>query len=105
MNFTSILTIAVIVVVFIILFKVFKLVMRLLLVVVFLALAYATNPELEQHKKAVYEKAKANHLRTIGKKIEADDFYVFSLTYSQGLSERNVIGAGAFTQVFIFRNP
>lgn len=105
MNLTTILTIVVIIIAFIILFKVFKLVMRLLLAGVFLLLAYITNPGLEQHKEAAHKKAKANHIPVIGRKIEADDYYVFSLTYSRSLTNRKVIGAGAFTQVIIFRNP
>jgi hypothetical protein len=105
MNFTTIITIAVIIVVFVVLFKVFKFLMRLLLFVVFLILAFLTNPDIAQHEIATQEKAKQNGISMHGKSVVVDDYYVFSLTNIEEGNDRKIIGAGAFTQVFLFRNP
>lgn len=105
MTLNTILTIAAVVVVFIILFKVFKWVLRLLVVVVFLLIAFVTNPTPEQHQEALARKADQNNVDIRGKKIVVDDYYVFSLTHVLENDEDKVIGAGAFTQVVIFRNP
>lgn len=100
---STVLTILVIIVVFIVLFKVFKLILRLLLVVVFLFLAWITNPTLEQHQEAVSRKAEKTNASIRLNSVVADDYYIFSLTKLEG--DDHVIGAGAFTQVFIFGNP
>ncbi len=105
MTWSTIITIAVIIVVFIILFKVFKWVLRLLVLVVFLLIAFVTNPPVEAHREAVERKAAKENSDVEHVTIEADDYYVFSLTHSVTRGERKLIGAGAFTQVVIFRQP
>lgn len=105
MNFTTIITIAVIILVFVVLFKVFKLLMRLLLVGVFLLGAFLTNPDISQHEIAAQQKAKKNGISMRGKSVVVDDYYVFSLTNIEEDNDKKIIGAGAFTQVLLFRNP
>jgi|SRR5690606_15869172 len=101
---TTLLTIVVVIIVLIILFKVFKLMLRLLVVAVFLFLAYITNPVLEQHQQAVAQKAIKNNSNVKMSSVEADDYWVFSLTRITTQERTRVIGAGAFTQVIIFGN-
>ncbi len=105
MTWSTILTIAVVVVIFIILFRVFKWVLRLLVVVAFLLIAFVTNPTPDVHQQAVERMAEKENIDISGVETEVDDYYVFSLTHSVKGDERKVIGAGAFTQVVIFREP
>jgi hypothetical protein len=99
---TTVITILVVVVVFIILFKVFKWLMRILLIVVFLGLAWLTNPDTTDHCHAVEEKYP--DVPAIVKHCNRNNYYVFGLTeWTDG--DTKVIGAGAFTQVIIFRSP
>jgi hypothetical protein len=95
-------TVIIVIIVFIILFKVFKWLMRILLIVVFLGIAWLTNPETTDHIDAV-EKAYPD-VHAVAKHCNANDFFFFSLTeWMHG--EPKVIGVGAFTQVIIFRSP
>lgn len=105
MTWSTIITIAVVIVIFIILFRIFKWVLRLLVVVAFLLIAFVTNPPLEAHHQAVERMAEKENIDMEGMKVEMDDYYIFSLTHSVRGDQRKVIGAGAFTQVVIFREP
>ncbi len=105
MDWSTGITIAVVVVVFIILFIVFKWVLRLLVVVAFLFIAFITNPPLEKHVYAVEAKAERDGFDFRANTIHVDDYYVFSLTRVIRGDETRVIGAGAFTQVVIFSRP
>jgi hypothetical protein len=99
---TTIITILVVIVVFVILFKIFRWLMRLILIVVFLGLAWVTNPDATDHCTAVEKKYPGTHSAI--KHCNVNDYYVFGLTeWTNG--ETRVIGAGAFTQVIIFRSP
>jgi hypothetical protein len=105
MDWSTGITIAVVVVAFIILFMIFKWVLRLLVVVAFLFVAYITNPPLEKHIYAVESKAEKDGFSFSASSIQIDDYYVFSLTRVVRADETRVIGAGAFTQVVIFSRP
>lgn len=105
MDWSTGITIAVIVIIFIILFMVFKWMLRLLVVVAFLFIAYVTNPPPEKHLYAVEVKAEKEGFNSRTNNIHVDDYYVFSLTRVVRGNETRVIGAGAFTQVFIFSRP
>jgi hypothetical protein len=68
-------------------------------------IAYVTNPSVENHKEAVQKKAAKEGISLRHKKVERENYYLFSLTrLSQG-DEGKVIGAGGFTQVIVFRKP
>lgn len=99
---TTIITVLVVIVIFIVLFKVFKLLMRILLVVVFLGLAWLTNPDQSDHWNAVEKKYPDTH--AVSKHCDRDNYYIFGLTRWHS-GDTKVIGAGAFTQVIIFRSP
>jgi hypothetical protein len=102
---TSILTIAVIIVIFIVLYKVFKFIISLVLIGVFLMIAYITNPSIENHKAAVYKKAAKEGISLKHKKVDRENYYLFSLTRLSQEDDEKVIGAGGFTQVIVFRKP
>jgi predicted membrane protein len=94
-----------IIIVFVILYKIFKFLISLILIVVFLLIAYITNPSDEEHLLAVQKKAREENVSMTKLSVHRDDYYVFSLTHSVHNDDRKLIGAGAFTQVLIFRNP
>jgi hypothetical protein len=106
MTISTILTIAAIIVVFIVLFKIFRWVIRLLVLVVFLILAFITNPPAGHHTLAATRKAEKEGVSMKGVQITSADYHLFSLTHAEYASgEKRVIGAGAFTQVYIFATP
>jgi uncharacterized membrane protein len=95
-------SIVVIVVVFIILYKVFQWVFKLLVLAIFLAIAFYTNPTEEQHKAAVVRKAEKNDISMKGKLVDRENYIVFSLTKLSHQERSTVVGVGAFTKVLIF---
>jgi membrane protein required for beta-lactamase induction len=102
---STILAIVVVAIVLFLLFKVFKLVLRLLLVVVFLGIAYLTNPDLEDHQQAVKEKAESNNTSLSGKTVAVSDYLIFSFTRIIEGDDDKLVGVGLFTVVWIFRTP
>lgn len=99
-----ILTIVVVVVVLFILFKVFKIAIRLALVFVFLVIAYFTNPNADDHRRAVKEKALETNVKLNGRTIQISDYKIFSLTKLVSDEEEKLVGVGLFTKVWIFRD-
>src|SRR5689334_23316948 len=82
-----------------ILFKAAKLMLRILLIVAILAVAYFTNPELGKHREAVEKKANTYDVDISNDEITRTDYKLFSLTKSQ----ESLIGIGAFTRVWVFK--
>jgi hypothetical protein len=105
MDWSTVITIGVVVVVFVILFMVFKWILRLLVVAAFLFIAFVTNPPLEKHIYAVEAKAEREGFKFREGNIQVDDYLIFSLTRAERGDDSRVIGAGAFTQVVIFARP
>lgn len=102
---TYIAVFAAIIVIFVILYKIFRFVISLLLIGLFLVIAYFTNPTEEMHRSAVLQKAERSDTPMRGKKVRRENYYIFSLTRIDHRDGHTVIGAGAFTQVFIFSKP
>jgi hypothetical protein len=102
---TYIAVFAVVIIVFIILYKIFRFIISILLIGLFLIFAYFTNPTDEQHREAVKQKAVRIDASLKNKKVVRENYYVFSITKLNHRDEHRVIGAGAFTKVFIFANP
>jgi type IV secretory pathway VirB3-like protein len=102
---TYIAVFVVIIIVFVILYKIFRFIISLVLIVVFLLFAFFTNPTEEMHRRAVIEKARKTGTPLRNKRIARENFYVFSLTKVYRGEEKRIVGAGAFTQVFIFSKP
>jgi hypothetical protein len=102
---TYIAVFAVIIVLFILLYKIFKFIISILLIGLFGIVAYLTNPSEESHKQAVLKKAEENKITLRDKKVKREDYYFFSLTGIDEQGEHRIIGAGAFTKVFVFSKP
>jgi hypothetical protein len=102
---TYIIVLILVVVVFFILYKIFKFIISVILILVFMLLAFLTNPSLEMHERAVQRKATQTDTALKGKRVQRDNFYLFSLTEIIEGKDRSLVGAGAFTQVFIFKKP
>jgi hypothetical protein len=101
---TYIVVFVVIILVFIILYKIFKFIVSILLIGLFVVIAYFTNPSEERHRAAVIEKLEKENL-TARPVVDRENYYVFSLTSVNKSNDRKIIGAGAFTRVFIFSKP
>lgn len=100
---TLLVGVAVIVVLYII-FKVFKLVTRILVFALFLGIAYITNPGLEKHQAAAMARAEKDDIKIRSKHIATKDLKVFSLTqYVKDEDSPRTVGFGVFTRVWIFR--
>lgn len=102
---TYIAVFAAIIIIFFVLYKIFRFVISLLLICLFLVVAYFTNPTEEQHRRAALQKAERTDSSMRGKKARRENYYVFSLTRIDHQDGHKIIGAGAFTQVFIFSKP
>jgi hypothetical protein len=95
----------VVIILFIILYKIFRFIVSLLLIGVFVVVAYLTNPTENVHKTAVSAKADRHDIKLRGKKVVRENYYLFSLTGLEEGEEYRLIGAGAFTKVVIFSKP
>jgi hypothetical protein len=91
------------VVVLYILFKAAKMLLRIVMVLVILSVAYLTNPDLGIHRKAVEKKADENAVNMADKEITRTDYKIFSLTKIKEGDHESLIGVGAFTRVWIFK--
>lgn len=103
---STILIIIAIAIILFIAFKVFKLITRIILIFIFLALAYFTNPGIERHENAVKKRSGGKLATLIPGRIVVKDLQVASITQVKSLNgDTKNIGIGMFTQVFIFRDP
>lgn len=102
---TYIVVFAAIILVFFVLYKIFRFIVSLLLIGLFVVIAYFTNPTEEAHRRAVLQKAERTNTTMKGKKARRENYYIFSLTRIDLADGHRIIGAGAFTQVFIFSKP
>ena len=98
-----ILIVVVAAVVLYILFKAAKLLLRIVLVLVILGVAYLTNPDLGKHREAVDQKSKAFDIDVSHDEITRTDYKLFSLTKRSDDGHESLIGIGAFTKVWIFK--
>ncbi|MBT1710267.1 hypothetical protein KK062_18615 [Fulvivirgaceae bacterium PWU5] len=99
----TILAVAALALVFYLLFKVFKFITRLILVIIFLALAYITNPSLVRHEAAVRTKSEKDGTSLEGWTVTVTDLKVASITRLTQDDSNKAVGVGAFTRVWIFR--
>ncbi|HYG17596.1 MAG TPA: hypothetical protein VD816_01660 [Ohtaekwangia sp.] len=84
------------------LFRMMKLILRLVLVFLIAAVAYLTNPAPEKHQEAMHRKADQQDVRVSNKNIQVKDYKVFSLTNINEKKDTHCVGIGAFTKVWIF---
>lgn len=99
----TILIIIVAAVVLYILFRAAKILLRVLVLLAILGVAYLTNPELGKHRQAVEKKADEFGVDISHDEITCTDYKVFSLTKTLDDGHESLIGVGAFTKVWIFK--
>jgi hypothetical protein len=101
-SLTNIITILVIVVALFLLFRIFKMIFTVLTIIAFLIIGYITNPSKEEHLLAVHDKAERKEVRIPDGMVEVEDFKVLSFTKIGRGNEKEIVGVGAFTKVWIF---
>jgi len=100
---TIVIVIAVLIVLYL-LFRIFKAILKWLLLglAVLLGLAYFSNPEEPDHKTRLKEAAKDLRIKVREKNINVDDYKIFSLTKVTVNGEEKIVGIGAFGKVWHF---
>jgi hypothetical protein len=88
-------------VVLFILFKIFKAFLKwgILILILFLVIAYFTNPEELTHHKGLKDVFKKNIREKL---VKIDDYKIFSLTKVKVKGEEKIVGIGAFGKVWYF---
>lgn len=83
-------------------FKLFKTLLKWLLIgaVVVAAIAYFSNPDARAHKEKLTSMGK--ELSKDVKDVEFDDYKIFSLTRKKVNGEEKIVGVGAFGKVWYF---
>ena len=100
---TVIVIILVLVGVFIV-FKIFKTLLKWLLiaVVAILAFAYLSNPDESNHKRSLKEITNKLDIKIKDDAIQVDDYKIFSVTKVKVNGEEKITGIGAFGKVWHF---
>lgn len=100
---TLVVVILVIVGLFIV-WKIFKTIVKwvLIAVVVALAIAYFSNPDATNHKKSLKEVAKKFDVKIKDDAIQVDDYKLFSVTKVKVDGKERITGIGAFGKVWQF---
>ena len=84
--------------------KIFKALLKWLLiaVVVVLALAYFLNPDESKHKRSLKEITSKLDIKVKDDAIQVDDYKIFSVTKVKVDGEEKITGIGAFGKVWHF---
>jgi len=84
--------------------KIFKTLLKWLLIaiVVVLALAYLSNPDESNHKRSLKEITSKLDIKVKDDAIQVDDYKVFSVTKVKVNGEEKITGIGAFGKVWHF---
>ena len=100
---TIVVVILVIVGLFIV-WKIFKTIVKwvLIAVVVALAIAYFSNPDEKNHKKTLKDVAQKLDVKIKDDAIQVDDYKVFSVTKVKVDGKERITGIGAFGKVWQF---
>jgi hypothetical protein len=100
---TIVIVVIVIVGLFII-FKIFKAIIKwvLIIIVAALAIAYFSNPEESTHKKSLKELGQKLDVKIKDDAIQVDDYKVFSVTKVKVNGKEKITGIGAFGKVWHF---
>ena len=96
-----IIIIGVALVVLFILFRIFKAFLKwgIIILILFLVIAYFTNPEAVTRHKVLKDVVKKN---ITDKLVKIDDYKIFSLTKVKVKGEEKIVGIGAFGKVWYF---
>jgi uncharacterized membrane protein YfcA len=100
---TVIVIVLIVVGVFIVM-KIFKTLLKWLLIaiVIVLALAYFLNPDESNHKRRLKEITSKLDIKVKDDAIQVDDYKVFSVTKVKVNGEEKITGIGAFGKVWHF---
>lgn len=100
----TIVVVIAVLVAFYLVFKIFKAVLKwvLLAVIVVLAIAFFSNPDFEDHRKELTSATKGLSKEIKEKKIAFDDYKIFSLTKKKVNGEEKIVGVGVFGKVWYF---
>jgi len=100
----SILIVAVVLVVLYFVFKLFKTLLKWLLIgaVVLVVIAFLTNPDFAAHSDKLTQAKKGLNRDIREKKVQFDDYKIFSLTKKKVNGEEKIVGIGAFGKVWYF---
>ena len=87
-----------------IVFRIFKTLLKWLLIVlvVVLAIAYFSNPDESSHKQGFREWTKSLPVKIEDNAIQVDDYKVFSVTKVKIDGKEKITGVGAFGKVWYF---
>lgn len=87
-----------------IVWKIFKAIVKwvLIAVVVALAIAYFSNPDATNHKRSLKEVAEKLDVKIKDDAIQVDDYKVFSVTKVKVDGKERITGIGAFGKVWQF---
>lgn len=100
---TIIVVILVVVGIFIV-WKIFKTIIKwvLILVVAALVIAYVSNPNESNHKRSLKELGEKLDIKIKDDAIQVDDYKIFSITKVKINGEEKITGIGAFGKVWHF---
>jgi uncharacterized protein YacL len=93
------------IIIIIILFKIFKAFLKWIgiLLIVFLVLAYFTNPDESKHRESLNNMVKDLPVKKIKKKsVKVEDYKIFSITKVTVEGKEKIVGVGAFGKVWYF---
>jgi|GEM_PF-1319738 len=87
-----------------IIFKIFKAILKwvLIIVVAALAIAYFSNPDETNHKRSLKEIGKKLDVKIKDDAIQVDDYKIFSVTKVKVNGKEKITGIGAFGKVWQF---
>ena len=87
-----------------IIFKIFKTIIKwvLIIVVAALAIAYFSNPDETNHKRSLKEIGKKLDVKIKDDAIQVDDYKIFSVTKVKVNGKEKITGIGAFGKVWQF---
>ena len=87
-----------------IIFKIFKTILKwvLIIVVAALAIAYFSNPDETNHKRSLKEIGQKLDIKIKDDAIQVDDYKIFSVTKVKVNGKEKITGIGAFGKVWQF---
>jgi hypothetical protein len=87
-----------------IVYRIFKTLVKwlLIVIVVVLAIAFFSNPDESSHKKGLKEWTKNLPVKVEDNAIKVDDYKVFSITKIKVNGKEKITGVGAFGKVWYF---
>jgi len=87
-----------------IVFRIFKTLIKwlLIVVVVVLAIAYFSNPDESKHKRGLKEISKNLPVKIKDDAIQVEDYKIFSITKVRVHGKEKITGVGAFGKVWYF---